>query len=64
MIEACLPYSLSRSALLWITSQRKGKVMLLGIVTIITAAAVYGAFGYAALHWGVDSRRLDGRPNW
>lgn len=38
--------------------------MILGLVTIVTAAAVYGVFGFAALRWGVDSRRLDGRPNW
>ena len=43
---------------------RKGNTMILGLVTLVTAAAVYGAFGYAALHWGVDSRHLDGRPNW
>jgi hypothetical protein len=38
--------------------------MILGLVSLITAAAVYGAFGYAAVHYGVDSRPLDGRPNW
>lgn len=38
--------------------------MILGLVTIVTAAAVYGGFGYAAVKYGVDSRPLDGRPNW
>ncbi len=38
--------------------------MILGLVTIVTAAAVYGGFGYAAVKYGVDSRHLDGRPNW
>lgn len=38
--------------------------MILGLVTIATAAAVYGAFGYAAVRYGVDSRKFDGRPNW
>jgi hypothetical protein len=38
--------------------------MILGLVTLASAAAVYGAFGYAALKYGVDSRHLDGRRNW
>lgn len=38
--------------------------MILGLVTIATAAAVYGGFSWAALRYGVDSRHLDGRHNW
>ena len=43
---------------------QKGTTMILGLVSIVTAAAVYGVFGYAAVHYGVDSRHLDGRRNW
>lgn len=38
--------------------------MTLTIVSLVTAIAAYLAFAGAALRWGVDSRRDDGRPNW
>jgi hypothetical protein len=34
------------------------------MLSFITFIAVFGAGAAASLRWGVDSRRLDGRPNW
>lgn len=38
--------------------------MTLSLITLATAVGAYAAFAGAALRWGVDSRRDDGRPNW
>lgn len=38
--------------------------MALSLITLVTIVAAYLAFAAAALRWGVDSRRDDGRPNW
>ena len=38
--------------------------MISGLVILVSAAAVYGGFGYLAVKYGVDSRNLDGRRDW
>ena len=30
----------------------------------LIAGGIFGGAAAASLRWGVDSRRLDGRPNW
>jgi hypothetical protein len=34
------------------------------MLSLITFTAVFSGVAAAALRWGADSRRLDGRPNW
>jgi hypothetical protein len=34
------------------------------MLSLIIFTAVFSSVAGAALRWGVDSRRVDGRPNW
>jgi hypothetical protein len=34
------------------------------MLSFIVFLIVFSAVAAASLRWGVDSRRLDGRPNW
>jgi hypothetical protein len=34
------------------------------MLSFIVFTTVFSGVAAAALRWGVDSRRVDGRPNW